>query len=231
LAPTLSARDNLLREGISPGRIYVTGNTVIDALFEVARQAVAIGVELHPEARLILLTAHRRENFGAPLQEVCQAVLDIVERNPTVEVLYPVHPNPNVRRVVQAFLSSHPRVLLAEPLDYGAFVSALQRAFLILTDSGGVQEEAPALGKPVLVLRHETERPEAVTAGVVRLVGTSRAKIAAEVQRLLDDPVHYRSMARGASPYGDGRAAARIVAVVGRFLGIEGVERIPMFDG
>jgi UDP-N-acetylglucosamine 2-epimerase (non-hydrolysing) len=215
-APTESAKANLLREGFAAEDIKVTGNTVIDALLAVANQKIPLGVELDPGQRLILLTAHRRENFGAPLMRICRAIRSIVDRNPDVTVLYPVHPNPNVHDVAHQELGGHPRIRLVPPLDYGPFVTAMKRSYLILTDSGGIQEEAPALGKPVLVLRSETERPEAVNAGVVRLVGTDEHRIVEETQRLLDDMKVYRSMARGESPYGDGHAAARIVDILRR---------------
>lgn len=212
--PTVTSRDNLLREGIAPDAIHVTGNTVIDALLEVASSDHPLEVPLDPTRRLVLLTAHRRENFGEPLRDVCRAVLQLVERYPDIEVLYPVHPNPNVQDAVRALLGGQPRIHLCRPLDYAPFVEAQKRAYLILTDSGGVQEEAPALGKPVLVLRSETERPEAANEGVVMLVGTDAARIVVEASRLLDDPAAYRAMARGISPYGDGEAASRIASVL-----------------
>lgn len=213
-APTESSRQNLLREGVSATDIVVTGNTVIDALLGVAKQDVELPVALDPTKRLILVTAHRRENFGEPFERVCRALLTLLERNPDVQVLYPVHPNPNVRDAAHRLLGTHSRVVLCEPLDYLPFVAAMKRAYLILSDSGGVQEEAPALGKPVLVLRQETERPEAVQEGVVKLVGTDFNAIVSEAQRLLDDESAYRAMARGVSPYGDGHAAERIVKVL-----------------
>jgi UDP-N-acetylglucosamine 2-epimerase (non-hydrolysing) len=213
-APTASARENLLREGVPPDAVTVTGNTVIDALFDVAERHDSPPVHLDPSKRLILVTAHRRENFGPPLEELCRALRAVVDRNLDVEVLYPVHPNPHVHGPVHRALANTARITLCEPLDYVSFVRAMKRCFLILSDSGGVQEEAPALAKPVLVLRTETERPEAVAAGVVRLVGTDFSTITGEVQRLLDDPFAYQAMARGVSPYGDGNAAARIVGVL-----------------
>ena len=213
-APTESSRQNLLREGVADADIIVTGNTVIDALLSVADRDAELPVELDPTKRLILVTAHRRENFGEPFERVCRALLALLERNPDVQVLYPVHPNPNVRDTAHRLLGSHPRVVLCDPLDYLPFVAAMKRAYLILSDSGGVQEEAPALGKPVLVLRHETERPEAVDEGVVKLVGTDFDAIVSEAQLLLDDETAYRAMARGVSPYGDGHAAERIVKVL-----------------
>lgn len=212
--PTESARHNLLREGIDPAAIHVTGNTVIDALLSVTDRRPEIGIPLDPTKRLILVTAHRRENFGAPFREICQALLHLAETNPDIHILYPVHPNPNIQGPATEILGDHPAITLCPPLDYLPFVGAMQRAYLILSDSGGVQEEAPALAKPVLVLRNETERPEAVEAGVVNLVGPDRARIVREAQRLLDDPTAYRAMARGVSPYGDGQAAARIIAAL-----------------
>ena len=213
-APTAASRENLLREGIPAAAIHVTGNTVIDALLQVAARDVPIGPALDPGKRLVLVTAHRRESFGAPLREAFQALRGLADANPDVEVLYPVHMNPNVSGPAREILSGHPRIVLCDPLEYAPFVSAMKRAYLIVTDSGGVQEEAPALGKPVLVLRDETERPEAVAEGVVKLVGTKAAAIRAEAQRLLDDPAAYAAMARGVSPYGDGHAAERIVRVL-----------------
>ena len=217
-APTENSRQNLLREGIAPDTIYVTGNTVIDALIEVAGKDLPLGVDLEPGKRLILVTAHRRENFGQPLQNVIDAILELVRANPDVQVLYPVHPNPNVHEPVYRQLGSEPRITLCAPLDYGPFVAAMKKAHVILSDSGGVQEEAPALAKPVLVLRAETERPEAVEEGVVRLVGTDRELIVSETQRLLDDENAYRAVARGVSPYGDGKAASRIRGILGESL-------------
>ena len=213
-APTESSRQNLLREGVSDVDIVVTGNTVIDALLSVVDRDVELPVKLDPAKRLILVTAHRRENFGEPFERVCRALLTLLERNPDVQVLYPVHPNPNVHETAHRLLGEHPRVVLCDPLDYLPFVAAMKRAYLILSDSGGVQEEAPALGKPVLVLRHETERQEAVQEGVVKLVGTDFDVIVSEAQRLLDDSSAYAEMARGISPYGDGKGAERIVAVL-----------------
>ncbi|MEW9571392.1 non-hydrolyzing UDP-N-acetylglucosamine 2-epimerase [Rhodanobacter sp. Si-c] len=212
--PTERSRQNLLREGIADAAIHVTGNTVIDALLEVAAADWPLDIQLDAGKRLVLVTAHRRENFGEPFRAVCCAIRQLVDRYPDIEVLYPVHPNPNVRATAHELLGDHPRIRLCPPLDYAPFVEAQKRAHLILTDSGGVQEEAPALGKPVLVLRTETERPEAVDEGVVRLVGTDEAHIVAEASRLLDSEAAYREMARGVSPYGDGMAARRIVDVL-----------------
>ncbi len=219
-APTTSARDNLLREGISGDSIVVTGNTVIDALLLAAARDVPIGVDLDPAMRTVLVTAHRRDSFGEPIRRIGRAVAELHDRFPDVEFLWPVHPNPSIKPAVERAVSDCPRVRLCEPLAYGPFVSAMKRATLILTDSGGVQEEAPALGKPVLVLREESERPEAIAAGVAKLVGHDPATIVAEAARLLQDPAAYRSMARGVSPYGDGRASERIASAVARHLGI-----------
>jgi len=213
-APTESARRNLLREGIPEKLIFLTGNTVIDALLDVAGRNPAVGVELDSSKRLILVTAHRRENFGEPFKEICRAIRELADRNADIQVLYPVHPNPNVESVAHELLGSHPRITLCPPLDYLPFVAAMQQAYLILSDSGGVQEEAPALAKPVLVLRRETERPEAVAEGVVKLVGPDAERILSESQRLLDEPKAYRAMARGVSPYGDGKAAGRIADAI-----------------
>ena len=217
-APTAGARANLLREHCADGSVHVTGNTVIDALLQVSRHAGDIGVPLPSGKRLVLVTAHRRENFGEPLRDICEAVRTIAESHDDVHVLFPVHPNPNVSAIANELLGGHSAITLCAPLDYVPFVAAMQRATLILSDSGGVQEEAPALGKPVLVLRRETERPEAVAEGVVRLVGTERAAIVASARELLGDPAAYARMARGVSPYGDGRAAERIVGILRRDL-------------
>lgn len=217
-APTLSARDNLLREGYPEASVHVTGNTVIDALMTVAARELDIGLPVPEDKRLVLVTSHRRENFGQPLREICQAVRDLVDQHPDIHVLYPVHPNPNVMSTANELLSGHPAITLTAPLDYLPFVAAMKRACIILSDSGGVQEEAPALARPVLVLRRETERPEAVTEGVVRLVGPDREAIVREASRLLTDPAAYAEMARGVSPYGDGHAAQRIVSILHRDL-------------
>jgi UDP-N-acetylglucosamine 2-epimerase (non-hydrolysing) len=220
LAPTAAARENLLREGIDGSTIVVTGNTVIDALLMAARREVPIGVELDATRRLVLVTAHRRDSFGEPIRQICRAIRELHDRFPDVEFLWPVHPNPSIKPVVEEAMADRPRVRLCAPLAYGPFVSALKRSTLILTDSGGVQEEAPALGKPVLVLREESERPEAISAGVARLVGHDPRAIVSLASHLLNDENAYRSMARGVSPYGDGNAAVRIAAAVGRFLGV-----------
>lgn len=213
-APTEGSRQNLLREGVSDADIVVTGNTVIDALLMTALKELEVGVALDDTKRLVLVTSHRRENFGEPFRDICRALRTLVERNSDIQILYPVHPNPNVKDVAHEMLGDCRNVILCEPLDYAPFIAAMKRAYLIISDSGGVQEEAPALGKPVLVLRDETERPEAVEMGVVKLVGPNYQRIVAEAQRLLDDSSAYAEMARGISPYGDGKAAERIVSVL-----------------
>lgn len=222
-APTTAARDNLLREGVPPESIQVTGNTVIDALLAVAerlrtdlelQQVLAKRFEfLRPHRRLVLVTGHRRENFGAGFESICHALVDIASNHADVELIYPVHLNPNVRKPVMEILASHrmDNVHLIDPVDYLPFVYLMNRAHLIITDSGGVQEEAPSLGKPVLVMRETTERPEAVEAGTVRLVGTSRQRIFNEAHRLLTDDMAYAAMSLAHNPYGDGHAGARIV--------------------
>ena len=213
-APTEGARQNLLRESIANSDIYVTGNTVIDALLSVAKRETPLPFEIDGDKRLVLVTVHRRENFGEPFKEICRAILALVKRNPNVQVVYPVHPNPNVKDVAYQILGNQSGIILCEPLDYLPFIRVMKQAYLILSDSGGIQEEAPALGKPVLVLRDETERPEAVEEGVVKLVGPHYDRIVDEAQQLLDDEAAYKKMARGISPYGDGKAAARITAVL-----------------
>jgi len=213
-APTKIARDNLLREGIAADSIHVTGNTVIDALFMVAERNVSLPADVPPDRRMILVTAHRREHFGARMVSVCKAIERLARKYADLHFLFPVHPNPNVQAVVKRELGALHQVTLCEPLGYDAFVTAMKRACLILTDSGGVQEEAPALAKPVLVLRDETERPEAVQEGVAELVGTDTRRIVDRVSALLDDGDAYRKMAKGSSPYGDGRAAERIARCV-----------------
>ena len=213
-APTASSRDNLLAEGFDPASVHVTGNTVIDALKTVVARDLPPPAGVRDGERLVLVTAHRRENFGEPFREICRAVRALADAHPDIRVLYPVHPNPNVAEVAHATLSGHDRITLCAPLDYLPFVAAMKRADLILTDSGGVQEEAPALAKPVLVMRRETERPEAVSEGVVRLVGPDYDAIVSEAGRLLEDPAAYAAMAKGVSPYGDGHAAERIVSIL-----------------
>jgi UDP-N-acetylglucosamine 2-epimerase (non-hydrolysing) len=214
-APTAKARDNLLVEGVPPERIQITGNTAIDALFMTVRPNYKFS-EPHlntldfKQNRIIVLEAHRRENLGEPLEEIFRAVAALVERHADVQIVFPVHLNPKVQEPARRILGDHPRVHLLSPLGYGDFANLLARAYLILTDSGGIQEEAPALGRPVLVLRSVTERPEAVAAGTVRVVGTETGTILAAAEELLSNPAAYERMARAANPYGDGRAAWRI---------------------
>lgn len=212
--PTRLARENLLAEGVDPKAIFVTGNTVVDAFqlsLQARRNGMGIGVpKTFSSKRLILVTTHRRENLGAPMISICQALREIVKRFPDVAVVLPVHLNPRVRQVVHPVLSGVERVWLTEPLDYLDTARMIQRSTLVITDSGGIQEEAPSLGKPVLVLRNKTERPEGITAGTARLVGTSQARIVQEASRLLSSASHYRAMANAVNPYGDGKAAIRI---------------------
>jgi UDP-N-acetylglucosamine 2-epimerase (non-hydrolysing) len=218
-APTPGARRNLLREGIADASIHVTGNPGIDALGLALQRSIRLPVE--PETdRMILVTAHRRENFGQPLLEICQALRDLVDRNPRLSVIFPVHPNPSVRGPVEAELSDLARIRLIDPVGYLEFVALMRASFLILTDSGGVQEEGPSLGKPVLVLRDETERPEAVEAGTVQLVGPHRSAIVAAVEALATDPDRYRRFSTALNPYGDGWAAERIAQVISVDLGL-----------
>jgi UDP-N-acetylglucosamine 2-epimerase (non-hydrolysing) len=218
-APTEESRQNLLNEGVNPGTIHVTGNTVIDALLSVSQRIDAdatLNAELASRfpfldaaKRLILVTGHRRENFGAGFEAMCKALKDIASE-PDVQLVYPVHLNPNVQEPVRRILGEAANVHLIEPLDYLPFVYLMKRSHMILTDSGGIQEEAPSLGKPVLVMRDTTERPEAVTAGTVRLVGTDHQRIVSETRRLLHDEAAYRQMAVAHNPYGDGKACQRI---------------------
>jgi UDP-N-acetylglucosamine 2-epimerase (non-hydrolysing) len=216
---TEGAAQNLYREGVDPAAVIVTGNTGIDAVLHV-KQALEAGKLVglngfHTDAskKLIVVTAHRRESFGAGFEGICAALARLARRD-DVEIVYPVHPNPNVQAAVNRHLAGQPNITLLDPMDYVPFVDLMRRADLLLTDSGGIQEEAPSLGKPVLVLRDKTERPEAVSAGTALLVGTSARKIGDEVERLLDDPDAYQKMARRHNPYGDGKASARIADVL-----------------
>lgn len=217
-APTDLARQNLLREGVSEDRVFVTGNTVIDALLSIASRQHTFDDERIAAAarsgRMILMTAHRRENWGEPMRDICIAVKKILERHPDVTVVFPVHKNPIVRDVVFPELQDVDRVVLTEPPDYVPFVHLIKASYLVLTDSGGVQEEAPSLGKPVLVLRKTTERPEGVKAGNAKLVGTDREDIINEADTLLRDRDAYTAMATVQNPYGDGRAAERIWEII-----------------
>lgn len=218
-APTATSRDNLLRENVTPASIMVTGNTVIDALQTTVKQGYRFADEDFNKVfasghRLILMTTHRRENLGEPMRHVYKALKSVLETHPDAEAIFPVHKNPKVREIVQAELGGMERVHLIEPMDYEPFANLMARVDIVLTDSGGIQEEAPALGKPVLVLRDTTERPEAVEAGTVKLVGTAYEDVLRETNALLDDAEHYRSMAEAANPYGDGHACERIVRAI-----------------
>jgi len=218
-APTATARQNLLEEGVLADKIFVTGNTVIDALLATVRPGyrfndnILDGIDYNSR-RVLLVTTHRRENLGEPMRGIYRALREVVENYPDVEVVFPVHKNPAVRTVVEEELNGLERVHLIEPMDYQPFINLIGRSYLVLSDSGGLQEEAPSLGKPVLVLRNTTERPEAVEAGTVRLVGTDREKVAGETRRLLDDKVFYSKMANAVNPYGDGHASKRIVQAI-----------------
>lgn len=218
-APTTVSRNNLLKENVPEKAIYVTGNTVIDALNTTVKKDFVfadpvINKALDSGKRLILMTTHRRENLGEPMRQVYRALKTTLEQHPDAAAVFPVHKNPKVREVVQAELAGTDRVYLTEPMDYEPFANLMNHADIVLTDSGGIQEEAPALGKPVLVLRDTTERPEAVVAGTVRLTGTGYDVVKEETCRLLDDSDYYRSMAEAVNPYGDGRACDRIVRAV-----------------
>lgn len=224
-APTPEARDNLVAEGKDPAKIFVTGNTVIDTLLHFSsamdadrplRDALAARFPfLDSKRKLILVTGHRRENFDGGIERICTALKLLATRG-DVQIVYPVHPNPNVRGVVHAALGGVPNIHLIDPQDYLPFLYLQKQSYLVLTDSGGVQEEAPSLGKPVLVMRENTERPEGVAAGTARLVGTDIEQIVLNATRLLDDPAAYRGMAETHNPYGDGRASARIVEELSR---------------
>jgi len=212
-APTQKSVDNLLKENISGEKIYLTGNTVIDALLHTVNNNKfdLSGLNIDKNLKTILLTSHRRENFGEPLENICRAVKILIEKNPNIQVIYPVHLNPNVRKTVFSMLEGIDRVKLIDPLEYAPFASLMKQSYIILTDSGGVQEEAPSLGKPVFVLRDETERPEAVEYGTVKLVGSNTEKIVNSVQELLDSEEKYNQMASATNPYGDGQATTRII--------------------
>ncbi len=214
-APTQTAVNALIAEGFAGESIFLTGNTVIDALLMTVGKDCELGMDfLNPDKTLILVTAHRRENFGKPFQDMCNALKQIVIRNPQVEIVYPVHLNPNVRNTVFKILSNQERFYLIEPLGYKKFVHLMNRAYIILTDSGGIQEEAPSLGKPVLVLRNETERPEAVEAKTAKIVGTDTEVIIREAEKLLNEKNEYDKMSKAVNPYGDGHAAEKIVKIL-----------------
>jgi UDP-N-acetylglucosamine 2-epimerase (non-hydrolysing) len=220
-APTENARALLAREGFDSDSVHVTGNTVVDALL-FAREAIrrappqvpGLSEAMLDGRRMVLVTAHRRESFGAGFESVCRALLRIADEQPDACIVYPVHLNPNVDEPVRRLLGAHPRITLLAPVAYLEFVALMDRAYMVLTDSGGVQEEAPTFGKPILVLRDVTERPEGIDAGVARLVGTEESQIVKEALALLRDQARYRAMARSANPYGDGHAAERIVDII-----------------
>jgi UDP-N-acetylglucosamine 2-epimerase (non-hydrolysing) len=215
-APTPKAQANLLRENISKDRILVTGNTVVDAIQQMARQLPPLTSlpQFHDITdkgyRVILVTAHRRENWGRPMENICHALEELVEKYPDIAIIFPVHPNPKVREVVESVLRPHPRIRCTEPLDYEELMIVLRDSYLVLTDSGGIQEEAPSMGTPTLILREVTERPEAVEAGVAKLVGTDQQALVAEAGSLLDNTSAYERMVSQANPFGDGRASERI---------------------
>ena len=223
-APTASSEDNLKRENINIDHLYVTGNTVIDALDTTVKadyvfEDAAINM-LDANKRIVLVTTHRRENLGEPMRHVYQAIRDLLNDFEDIQVVFPVHKNPKVRQVVQEELGDVERVTLIDPLEYEPFANLMAKSYLILTDSGGIQEEAPALGKPVLVLRDTTERPEAVDAGTVRLVGTDKEAVYKAAYELLHDEAAYKTMSNSVNPYGDGKASARILqALRHEFLG------------
>ncbi len=218
-APTEKSRDNLLRENYSKEDIYVTGNTVIDALFYAIEEDYSFEEELlntidFHQKRVILLTSHRRENIGKPMENIFKAVNKISQEYEDVEVIFPIHLNPKVRDIAQSVFDGNPRVHLVEPMDYQPFTNLIGKCHLVVTDSGGIQEEAPSLGKPVLVVRHETERPEGVEAGTCKLVGVEYEDLYRELDLLLKDQTEYKKMANAVNPYGDGRAAERIVNII-----------------
>ena len=218
-APTGTSKANLLKENVNPANILVTGNTVIDALQTTVHSDYHFADEDFNKVfatghRLILMTTHRRENLGEPMRHVYRALKSVLETHENVEAIFPVHKNPKVREIVNQELGHLSRVHLIEPMDYEPFANLMAKVDIVLTDSGGIQEEAPALGKPVLVLRDTTERPEAVEAGTVKLVGTAYEDVLHETNRLLDDDEHYRSMAEAANPYGDGKACERIIKAI-----------------
>lgn len=232
-APTATSKANLLRENVPEAKIVVTGNTVIDALKTTVKKDYrfdynALHEVLDSGKRLILMTTHRRENLGEPMRHVYKALCEVLRTHPGVEAIFPVHKNPKVRQIVDEELGHLPQVHLIEPLDYEPFANLMARVDIVLTDSGGIQEEAPALGKPVLVLRDTTERPEAVSAGTVKLIGTAYEDVLRETNLLLDDAAHYRAMAEAVNPYGDGEACARIVNRILREFGFD-VKDLPEF--
>ena len=231
-APTDTARDNLLSEAVPADSIFVTGNTVIDALLSTVQPKYVFSPDMNQlltetNRRLILVTTHRRENLGEPMRQVYRALRAIIEEFPETYAIFPVHRNPKVQSVVAEELGNLDRVKLIDPMDYEPFANLMARAYLVLTDSGGVQEEAPSLGKPVLVLRDTTERPEAIAAGTVKLIGTSEQRVYSETRKLLADQAEYRRMAEACNPYGDGLAAARIADFLMCRFGLETKKPMP----
>jgi UDP-N-acetylglucosamine 2-epimerase (non-hydrolysing) len=224
-SPTATSRKNLLNENVPKSNIFVTGNTVIDALYmitkrlkedkklssKIEKEIFGKGYDANRNRKLILVTGHRRENFGEGFINICKALRDVALKYKDIDILYPVHLNPNVQKPVYGLLSKIPNIFLIEPIDYLPFVYLMNKAFIIVTDSGGIQEEAPSLGKPVLVMRNTTERPEAVTAGTVKLVGTDRKKIVKEITALFENKKIYQKMSRALNPYGDGKACERVI--------------------
>lgn len=232
-APTDRARRNLLREGVDPSGVHVTGNTVIDALHHMVSRPYDVSTGplagIAFDRRIVLVTAHRRESFGRPLAGICRALRELADEVEDIQIVYPVHLNPNVRDTVYERLGGHPNIALIPPLDYASLIQLMRRSTIVLTDSGGIQEEAPSFGIPVLVLRPATERPEAVEAGCARIVGTDPTRIVREARRLLEDPLAYERMARIANPFGDGRASERIAAVLRSQIRGESVARSTQF--
>ena len=224
-APTITSKDNLLRENKDTKNILVTGNTVIDALFlalekikndkeleiQIKNQISDFGYKIQEDKKLILVTGHRRENHGQGFINICESLKEIALNNPTLDIVYPVHLNPNIQKPVKEILSNIDNIYLIKPLQYEQFIYMMSKSYLIITDSGGVQEEAPSLGKPVLVMRDTTERPEVLEAGTVKLVGTDKEKIISETQKLVDDKLEYEKMSKSHNPYGDGKACGKIV--------------------
>ena len=222
LPPTTTSKRNLLLEGIDETRVVVTGNTVIDALLWTVEQPLATDADILAGLdgkRVVLVTAHRRESWGSAMEGVGRALADIARREPNVEIVFPIHRNPRVREAIVPALDGLPNVRLLEPLPYAPFAHLMRQADIILTDSGGIQEEGPSLGKPVLVMRDTTERPEAIVAGTARLVGTDELAVAGAVRALLHDDAAYDAMANAVNPYGDGRAAQRTVDALGHYFG------------
>ncbi|NIM04795.1 MAG: UDP-N-acetylglucosamine 2-epimerase (non-hydrolyzing) [Armatimonadetes bacterium] len=226
LAPTPGAKNNLLKEGHVEGSIYVTGNTAVDAVLWCASQPPPDLPKTSHGAKVILVTTHRRESWGEPLKRICETLAEIARRFSDTEIVFPVHPNPKVKGIVKEVLKGRQRIHLVKPMDYMSFVHMMKKSYIILSDSGGIQEEAPSLDKPVLVLRENTERPEGLVAGTSKLVGTNTAKIVSEVRRLLCDEKAYASMARARNPFGDGRAAKRVREAILHYLGMR--KRRPM---